>query len=464
MSTNAEQIDSQMWLRAAIEALIENDGPMTLSGLARAVGRQLEIVIDTNERAALEQILVRDGATLVRQDDEDLWDTTIAGRTFFEQQSTDREEQISENAAPPGLPDPDESTISSPFNPALIRVDSEQMPIYHALNLIAKKRIKLDPEFQRNFIWEKTRQSRLIESILLRIPLPAIYLDAAGDGTYEVIDGRQRLTTLDEFCNKQTLRLTGLEHLKDLEGSIFDKLPLPMQTTLTERTKLTVFTILPETPPQVKFMIFSRVNTGGLILTAQEIRHALYQGQATTVLDDLATSGSFLDATGHSISQRRMDDRECVLRFLAFHLNSFEEFGTRLTPEEPANLDGLLNRTMGQLNAQTAAELSQTQAVFLSSMIKASKVFGRYAFRKIFARNDKRQPVNKPLFEVWGVLLKKYELSDLEQRREVILDAFIDVMTGDNDFVTAISYGTGSPGSVKYRFRRIARLLQEVME
>src|SRR5262249_11714347 len=143
----------------------------------------------------------------------------------------------------------------------------------------------------------------------------------------------------------------------------------------------------------------------------------------------------------------------CVLRFLAFHFNPFEEFGTRLTPDELANLDGLLNRTMGQLNQQTAVNVEQTKEIFRESMIKATRIFGAYAFRKLYRRNDKRLPISKPLFEVWGILLKEYTLENLERQREQIVDGFIDVMTSDNDFVNAISYGTGSPTSVRYRFQ-----------
>ncbi|HEY0735921.1 MAG TPA: DUF262 domain-containing protein [Herpetosiphonaceae bacterium] len=451
----------------ALEALVEQDQDLSLYELVQTIGRRREQPLGEDEQDRLELLLRRDGAAYVRPPERagGEWSATIQGRILVQQRSTDDEVQSADDALVPGgaeaaAPDGD---ISSPFNPTLIRVDQEQMPLYHALRLIEKKRIVLDPEFQRNFIWDKTRQSRLIESVLLRIPLPAFYLDATRESTYLVIDGRQRLTTLNKFCNEQELRLTGLEYLKDLEGKTFDELPLNLQTTLTERTRLTVYTIQPETPDQVKFLIFSRVNTGGLTLTGQEIRHALYQGPATQTLNELARSPEFLEATANSVRHIRMEDRECVLRFLAFHFNPYDEFGTRFSPEEPSTLDGLLNRTMGQLNDLSAFALDQTKDIFYESMVKARRIFGHYAFRKLYDRRDKRLPISKPLFEVWGVLLRDYALEDLEKRREAILDGFIDVMTGDIDFVNAISYGTGSPASVKYRFQRIQRLLQEVM-
>lgn len=451
-------------LKIAIKILVEGEEALSFDNLVRRIGRQRGQVLDAEEQNQFERLLRREAAALIRPPEQtgEGWEATLEARIFVEKNSTDYEEQT-----PPPFQTSIEllatDAILKPFNPTLIRVETEQMPIYHALKLIRDGRIKLDPEFQRNFIWDRTRQSRLIESLLLRIPLPAFYLDATRDSTYVVVDGRQRLTTLDEFCNKQTFALTGLEYLDEHDNKKFSDLPLSLQTSITERTKLTVYTILPETPEQVKFMIFSRVNTGGLTLTAQEIRHAMFQGQATQVLNRLAMSADFLNTTAYSISTKRMDDRECVLRFLAFHFNPYEEFGTKLSPEEPANLDGFLNRTMMQLNQFPPTTLEQTEEIFRSSMIKAHHIFGSYAFRKLYRRNDRRMPISKPLFEVWGVLLRDYTLERLDQQREAIVDGFIDIMTGDNDFVSSISYGTGSVASVKYRFNRIRRLLQEVM-
>lgn len=447
-------------LETALRVLEEAEEEVTLNSLARQVGKKLRIAVDKN---TLEQLLRREAATYVLPPQEEGagWLLTDEGRVYVQRRSVETEErEITVQPADSAVP---EQEIQTPFNPALIKVDTEQMPIYHALRLIEQKRIVLDPEFQRNFIWDNARQSRLIESILLRIPLPAFYLDATRENTYLVVDGLQRLSTLDRFCNQKAFGLTGLSYLKDLEGKRFDELPVSMQTTITERTKLTVYTILPETPPQVKFLIFHRVNTGGLALTSQEIRHALYQGPATRLLKQLAGEQAFLDATDRSVSPQRMDDRECVLRFIAFSLYPYEEFGSRLSPGEPANLDGLLNRTMEELNRRSEAGLAQIKDDFIASMRKAHMLFGPYAFRKRFQREERRQPINKPLFEVWSVLLRAYPMEELEKHRETIVDGFIEVMQSDIDFGNAISYATGSPARVKYRFGRIQRLLQEIM-
>jgi len=134
------------------------------------------------------------------------------------------------------------------------------------LRKILLNEIKLDPEFQRNFVWDPVRRSRLIESALLRIPLPAFYFDGIDANRWLVIDGLQRLTTLRDFVTTKSFRLQGLEYLsRTAEGKSFDELPRGLQREL-EETPVMLFIIRPETRPEVKFTIFYRINTGGLKL------------------------------------------------------------------------------------------------------------------------------------------------------------------------------------------------------
>ncbi len=449
-----------------VEALLtieEANKPLTLTEIAKSISRRRgDVQLTSDEIGDLKECLYQSGNTFVRLSDKDqTWNVTPEGRAYARQLSIEPEELV-------GAPETDEAPEpkGAPFNPALIKVDVDQMHIYHALKLIREQRLVLQPEFQRNFIWDEVRQSRLIESILLRIALPAFYLDAPKEDAYVVIDGLQRLMTLHRFCNEKSLKLTGLEYLREFENCKFDELPSHMRSRL-EETRLTMHVIRPETPLQVKFIIFRRINTGGLVLTNQEIRHALYQGhdgRAPRLLKNLAESSEFLNATDHSISPRRMDDRECVLRFLAFVRYPYEQFGRNLSMGEPPNLDGLLNRTMEDLNKLPPEEHERLTEMFLDSMRKARLVFGRYAFRKLYGRNQKRQPISKPLFEVWSTLLCKWSTETLEQRRDQIIDGFIDIMNHDFDFIKSISYGTGSVRAVKYRFDRINRLLQEILK
>lgn len=446
----------------ALLAIEETNTPMTFSEIAKSISkRRGGVQLTDDEIGDLRECLYQNGNMYILWSAKDrTWTITPEGRAYARQISIEPEELVDISETDEAL-----EPKGAPFNPALIKVDVDQMHIYHALKLIREQRLVLQPEFQRNFIWDEVRQSRLIESILLRIALPAFYLDAPREDTYVVIDGLQRLKTLDRFCNEKSLKLTGLEYLREFENHGFSDLPSHMRSRL-EETRLTMHIIRPETPLQVKFIIFRRINTGGLVLTNQEIRHALYQGndgRASRLLKNLAESPEFLDATDRSISPRRMDDRECVLRFLTFVRYPYEQFGRNMSVGEPPNLDGLLNRTMADLNALPFEEHDRLKEVFRDSMCKAHLVFGRHAFRKIYGRNQKRQPISKPLFEVWSTLLRDWPIEILEQRREQLIDGFIEIMHHDFDFIKSISYGTGSVRAVKYRFDRINRMLRETL-
>jgi len=449
-------------LQIILQVMADHEGRADIDTLTQHYSERSAGQPNAATLAMLEQLLVREatpkGYVLLPSQQNGEWQLQQRGREFLQESATEAEEQgdLRGEIDSSGL-------IVKPFNPALIKVDTDNMMVYHALRKIIDGEIVLDPEFQRNFVWDKVRQSRLIESILLRIPLPAFYFDATKEDKWLIVDGLQRLSTLHEFCNKKSFGLTGLQYLTDLQDKRFDQLPTNLQRAITERTKLTTYIIQPETPRYVKFMIFSRVNTGGLPLTPQEIRHALYQGAVTPWLKRIAKSDVFLKATAGSVSPLRMDDRECALRFIAFYLNPYQEFGSRVREGEPANLESLLNRTMDELNDMPIQRRDEIGQVFQESMKKAHAVFGDKAFRKLYSQTTRRLPVSKPLFEVWSVLLTAYPLAALQGRKAQIVKRFIALMDRRDSFEKAISYGTGSKGSITERFRRIQQLLEEVM-
>ena len=344
-----------------------------------------------------------------------------------------------------------------PYDPKKIKVDLKPFSIFQVMMKIKNNEIDLRPDFQRNIVWNDLKQSRLIESILINLPLPTLYLDATNESKWLVVDGLQRLWTLDRFYNKHDLKLSGLEFLTKLDGCDWDTLPRQFQRRI-EETFLQLYLIQPETQPSAKFTIFSRVNTGGLFLTAQEIRHALFQGKATILIKKLSESPEFIATTTGSIPTKRMEDHEIVLRFLAFYLSDYHAY------KQP-NFDIYLSNTMEMINNFNDVQINEISELFLLSMKKAEKIFGNNAFRKIFEKGIFfRYPINKSLFEVWSVLLTKYDLNIIENCKEKILERFIDIMNDDEDFLRSISQGTGSVKNVQVRFSSIERLLQEVVE
>lgn len=349
--------------------------------------------------------------------------------------------------------------ISEPFDPSLIRVETKTPTISLMLSRISRKEINLSPGFQRKGgIWTRAAQSRLIESLLIRIPLPAFYMDGTNDDEWLVVDGLQRLTALNRFVVEESLALGGLEFLKNFNGKHYSDLPRNFQRRIDE-TQVTVFVIQEKTPPEVKFYIFKRINTGGLPLSAQEIRHALYQGPASALLGELARSKEFLSATANGIRDDRMGDRECVLRSLAFMLTSPAEYRS-------SELDAFLNKCMADLNRMPPSQLQDLGRRFLRAMDIAHDVFGGHAFRKQYPGQDKRFPINKALLETWTVTfdsLDSTEYAIISARREQLRERFQTLLAKDVDFENSISLGTGDPRKVRRRFGEINMLVQELI-
>jgi hypothetical protein len=358
--------------------------------------------------------------------------------------------------------DEDESIIQ-PFDPELIRVETRSMTIDSLLHHLKYEELDLAPDFQRNDgMWNQLTKSRFIESILIRIPLPIFYMNVTNEDKWVIIDGLQRLTALKSFVTDQSLKLSKLEFLTQLEGKVFDELPRNLQRRIIE-TQITVYLIEKGTPLSVKFNIFKRINTGGLSLSLQEIRHALNQGKSTKLLEKLAKSPEFRKVMYGSVNDKRMLDREFILRFLAFAIFPYPEY-------KATEFDSFLSEVMTVVNKMSDQEIDSLEIKFKNAMQAADNIFGDDAFRKRFSMNEKRKPVNKALFESWSVNLSNlsYEQAAvLVERKEKLKSEFIVLMNdqeGEPSFDASISQGTGDPCKVKRRFSAVEKLIKEILE
>ena len=369
----------------------------------------------------------------------------------------DADDEEKEEGIEVELDDPEEP-ITHPFNPEEIRIRTRPLLIGGLISRIEHGEIDLAPDFQRNRgIWDDQQKSRLVESLLLRIPLPVFYVAADEEENWSVVDGIQRMTTINDYVTGE-FPLGRLEYLTSFNGSRFGDLPRKMQRRINE-TELVINVIEPGTPPEVMFNVFLRINTGGMTLNGQEIRHALHLGPVREYLKGLAESGEFLKATNNSISPRRMANRECVLRFLAFHVEPWENYADN-------NLDGYLGMTMDKLNEMSNDERQSIAEQFAKAMRTAYGIFGDDAFRKRYRMEDNRRPVSKALFETWSVQLARCspkDVSSLIRRKKRVRKAFISLLNNDSEFDRAISYSTSTPARVRLRFRAIKELVERLV-
>jgi hypothetical protein len=353
--------------------------------------------------------------------------------------------------------------IKDPFDPLQIKINRRVVTVGQVVSRIGFGEIDLAPDFQRRArIWDIPRKSRLIESIILRIPLPVFYVAADSHENWRVVDGLQRLTTIYDFIVPSTehrFSLRGLEYLADFEGADYDHLPRGIMRRIDE-TELNINVIESGTPDQVMFNIFKRLNTGGLILNGQEIRNALNPGPARDFLAKLSTSGDFQTATDHSVKDDRMGARELVLRFIAFYITPYQNYNA-------GDLDGFLNDAMKKLNSLTDEECQALRAAFSNAMNRAFAIFGRDAFRKRYDPIAARNRVNRALFEAWSVALAMLDENEakmsISQADEIRL-SFTSVLLRDAEFNTSISVGTGARATVLKRFSAVEKIIRDAID
>ena len=349
-------------------------------------------------------------------------------------------------------PDPQ---ITEPFDPEDIKIRTRPLLVGQLVRRVEDGSLDLSPEFQRlRGIWDSRRKSRLIESLLLRIPIPVFYVAANTQDEWQVVDGLQRMSTIHDFV-KGDFALARLEYLAQFNGKHHEGLPRLMQRRIDE-TELIINVIEPPTPPAVMFNVFVRINTLGMTLNSQELRHAAYPGPVRGLLKELAECGEFLQATDNSISPRRMADKECILRFIAFYLNDPSEYNSH-------DLDTFLSTVMAAVNNMTVEERHTLDYEFRRAMTAAHLIFGNEAFRKNHSDGASRNPINRSLFEAWSVTLAKLSSDDedvLLSQPEAVRQKSFRLMN-DEEFNNAVSYGTGTRQHVRKRFQAVAELIQE---
>ena len=348
--------------------------------------------------------------------------------------------------------------ISTPYDVSKIDILFEPEYVDRLVKKFDLKELNLNPDFQRNEVWKDKQKSRLIESILIKIPIPSFYIDARDESNWIVIDGLQRLSTIIRYI-KDEYPLKDLEFLQELHGKKFSQLDRIFQRRI-EDFKLTLYLIRPNTPEEIALNIFTRINTLGEPLSPQEIRHAIYNGKSTQLLKELSETSEFkMLVKPTEAMTRRMNERELILRLLAFKLTNYTEY------KKSNNLAMFLANTMKNINNLEDKEIKDLKSFFTDSMKKSALVFGDFAFRKV--KNEEKtikRPINKSLFETFGYFLPNYDFEILEKVKDSITNNLRAALTNDYEFENSISRATNNIDHVQYRFNTVLEIIESAIK
>ncbi|GEM_PF-219109 len=377
------------------------------------------------------------------------------------QDNNDDEIEMYENFEPNSVED------TPQIYPAEVKIQRDMFSVRELHTEYKNAMLLLAPDFQREFVWTLKQKSELVESILMGIPLPMIYFFESDDGVIQVVDGKQRLTSLFEYIENKFPLSQKLSILKDLKGKRYEDLN-PAERTKIARHQFVAQTIIPPTPDRIKFDIFERVNRKGSVLNNQEMRNALYHGESTKLLNSLAEEECFKQATGNDVSPTRMRDRYMILRFLAFYLWKTKQ-SINFKKNEPidvkknelieykSDIDEFVGQTMTYLNRTTPEKREEIKDIFNHAMSLAYNVGGEAIFR--LPSRERKRPISVTLFETFSYFFSQIKDEESQYSR---YKATLDQLLTDEDYLKALTSNVDSTTRVNGRFEKIDQILEGI--
>jgi len=352
-----------------------------------------------------------------------------------------------------------ERAVASRFAKAQDRLvlQAADLSLETIASMVESTAIDIKPQYQRRERWTHKGQSALIESFLLNIPIPPVYLAEDDFGTYSVIDGKQRLTTIFRFM-RDKLRLNELESFTELDGTVFSELPRDLQNALKIRPYLRVVTLLKQSDPELKYEVFTRLNTGGEPLDPQEIRNALYRGRFNDLLFKLSELSFFRQQlkikTLREPNYLSMADVEFVLRFFTMK-DSWRDF----EGDYRRSMDGF----MADHKDATIAECRGFGEQFERALSRCQKLWGEAAFKRYEAGTLRNQflagvydtqmvacsELSAPQFNL--LLAKKEEVGRATKK-----------LFSDKKFDSSVRVATNNKSNVRYRIQSFHAMLKEL--
>lgn len=327
-------------------------------------------------------------------------------------------------------------------------------------------RLILQSDFQRQYVWDVTKASKLIESAILGIPLPVIYLSEEKDGKEYVIDGQQRLTSFFSFIDgvlpdNTSFKLKGLNVYTDLNGKKFSDLTEELQDKV-RYYKIRAITFQKDSSETLKFEIFERLNTGSVQLNDQELRNCIYRGKFNAALKEMAADADFMYICGLKGPNKRMKDRELVLRFAAFFHKNYLNYKSPMRD--------FLNAEASEKRDISDKELQELKSAFKNACQIIRSMLDKNAFKR-FYKGKEGQPngfwepaqFNTSLYDVLMYSFARENKNIVFQNLDAVREAFLFLMTEDQEFVDSIELSTSSVQAVTKRFDKWRITLQSIL-
>ena len=360
-----------------------------------------------------------------------------------------------------------DTPINKPFDPSSLKVEVKNTTVGQLADMLKNGMIDLQPDFQRHGnLWNNGKKSRLIESIILGLPLPSFYfyIDASKE-KWVVIDGLQRLSSINDFMIDKTLNLTGLQFLSKTHNkrayedfSYFEQLEMSMRS-------VTLNVISGASSAEAKYIIFQRINSEGTKLSPAEIRNALFHGRSMELVKKLAESNEFESATNGRVSKRRLLHYDYVSRFFAFYIQGYKNYlGNKM--------DFFIGNALERMNNYAGEEdWKKAERAFFDSLSLCKSLLGDDAFRQPLNEMDRKNvdiksnPISISLFEamMWSVShLAEDERRNLLSRKTIFANKYAE-MFKDEFLKKELSNGTNQYKSVNYRFTVMEKLVKDVL-
>lgn len=341
------------------------------------------------------------------------------------------------------------------YNPDDIDVRIQHFNLGHIIQMIERQGLDIFNDDIQNLTisWTKKQKSLFVESLLIKLPIPIFYFDGSYS-PWTVIDGLQRLATINDFIQNK-FKLNSLEYLsRECEGLFFNELPGYLQARIFE-TVIVAYVINPGTPHEVKYNIFRRINETGTHLNGQEIRHVFFHGRASDFVKELANHPLFCELKEGKLTSRRMVDRLYINRFISFQylLHSYN-----------GDMEDFLYKGMYILDLEGDDQLFNTKNKFLNALERLKLLFGEYLFRTPLPDNNWSSNWDKAIYDMcmYNILiLNEQQMQTLQNNKDEFLNEFRDKFTKGGKWHSLINISNNSSHAVIKRFDVLLHLLEK---